>query len=143
MTIAFAMLRLLPMSDRDKEVEILALRHQIMVLERQLGGTRPRFGESDRAFLAGLLHQLPRDMLRRVRLLVRSDTVLRWHRDLVIQERGPPKFDSAGPRMCLQIQLQPSPIAGTRSQLSKTVLQTILESWRVCANQFAFTQPRP
>ncbi|MEU8911710.1 integrase, partial [Streptomyces mirabilis] len=59
-TNAFAMLRLLPMSDRDKEVEILALRHQIMVLERQLGGTRPRFGESDRAFLAALLHQLPR-----------------------------------------------------------------------------------
>jgi len=36
-------LRLLPMSDRDKEVEILSLRHQIMVLERQLGKARPRF----------------------------------------------------------------------------------------------------
>jgi putative transposase len=32
----FAVLRLLPMSDRDKDVEILALRHQISVLERQL-----------------------------------------------------------------------------------------------------------
>lgn len=31
------MLRLLSMGDRDKTVEILALRHQIMVLERQLG----------------------------------------------------------------------------------------------------------
>jgi hypothetical protein len=27
----------LPVSDRDKDVEILALRHQITVLERQLG----------------------------------------------------------------------------------------------------------
>ncbi|MEV0704376.1 hypothetical protein AB0I53_41565 [Saccharopolyspora sp. NPDC050389] len=36
-TNAFAMLRLLPMSDRDKDIEILALRHQITVLERQLG----------------------------------------------------------------------------------------------------------
>ena len=36
-TNAFAVLRLLPMSDRDKDVEILALRHQITVLERQLG----------------------------------------------------------------------------------------------------------
>jgi putative transposase len=35
-TNVFALLRLLPVSDRDKEVEILALRHQIMVLERQL-----------------------------------------------------------------------------------------------------------
>ncbi|MGX1668063.1 hypothetical protein [Streptomyces sp. NPDC055400] len=31
MTNAFAMLRLLPMSDREKDVEILALRHQIGV----------------------------------------------------------------------------------------------------------------
>jgi transposase InsO family protein len=38
---------------------------------------------SDRAFLAALLHRLPLDVLRRVRLLVRPDTVLRWHRDLI------------------------------------------------------------
>ncbi|MFF1734624.1 hypothetical protein [Streptomyces sp. NPDC058247] len=30
---AFALLRLLPMSDRDKGVEILALGHQLTVLE--------------------------------------------------------------------------------------------------------------
>ena len=35
---ALAMLRLLPKSDRAKEVEILALRHEITVLERQLHG---------------------------------------------------------------------------------------------------------
>ncbi|MEU0810938.1 hypothetical protein [Streptomyces sp. NPDC005970] len=72
---AFAMLRLLPMGDRDKTVEILALRHQIMVLERQLGKERVRFVPSDRAFLAALLHRLPMDVLRGVRLLVRPDTV--------------------------------------------------------------------
>ncbi|MFT7840718.1 hypothetical protein Q5530_31650 [Saccharothrix sp. BKS2] len=42
-TNAFALLRLLPMSDRDKDTEILALRHQITVLERRLADTRPRF----------------------------------------------------------------------------------------------------
>jgi hypothetical protein len=31
MTTTFALFRLLPMSDRDKEVEILVLRHQITV----------------------------------------------------------------------------------------------------------------
>ncbi|MBZ9645865.1 hypothetical protein [Streptomyces sp. PSKA30] len=46
-TNAFAMLRLLPMSDRDKDVEIRALRHQSTVLERQLGGYRPWFGPID------------------------------------------------------------------------------------------------
>jgi hypothetical protein len=34
-------------------------------------------------FLAGLLHQLPRDKLRHLLLLVPPDTVLRWHRDLI------------------------------------------------------------
>lgn len=34
---AFAVLHLLPMSDQGKDIEILALRHQITVLERQLG----------------------------------------------------------------------------------------------------------
>ena len=55
----FAVLRLLPMSDRDKNTEILALRHQIAVLERQLGKQKARFTPSDRAFLAALLHHLP------------------------------------------------------------------------------------
>ncbi|WP_406102655.1 integrase core domain-containing protein [Streptomyces sp. NBC_01003] len=59
-----------------------------MVLERQLGGDRQRFGPGDRAFLAALLHRVPRDVLRRLRLLVRPDTVLRWHRDLVARHHA-------------------------------------------------------
>ncbi|NBE93205.1 integrase [Nonomuraea sp. KC401] len=83
-TNTFAALRLLPMGDRDKDVEILVLRHQITVLERQLGAdTRVRFAPEDRALLAALLTSLPREVLRRLRLLVRPDTVLRWHRDLL------------------------------------------------------------
>ncbi|MGM1061362.1 hypothetical protein [Saccharothrix sp. Mg75] len=81
MTNAFALLRLLPASDRDKDAEILVLRHQITVLERQLGKTRPRFSPGDRAFLAALLHRLPTEALRRFRLRIRPETVLRWHRD--------------------------------------------------------------
>lgn len=54
-TNAFAVLRLLPMSDQDKDTEILALRHQVTVLERQLSGQRVRFEPGDRAFLAALL----------------------------------------------------------------------------------------
>jgi putative transposase len=82
-TNALALLRLLPMTDRDKDAEILVLRHQIVVLQRQLSGAKPRFGASDRALLAAMLHRLPKDVLRGLRLLVRPDTVLRWHRDLI------------------------------------------------------------
>ncbi len=81
-TNTFAALRLLPISNHEKDTEILLLRHQITVLERQLRGTRVHFTPHDRAFLAALLTPLPRDILRRLRLLVQPDTVLRWHRDL-------------------------------------------------------------
>lgn len=86
---AFAVLRLLPMTDRAKDVEILALRHQLTVLQRQLGDQRPQLRPEDRAFLAALLvplsrgTSLPRATLRRLRLLVSPDTILRWHRDLM------------------------------------------------------------
>ncbi len=53
-TNVFALLRLLPVSDRDKNAEILVLHHQITALERQLGKARSRFLPSDRAFLAAL-----------------------------------------------------------------------------------------
>jgi putative transposase len=75
-TNALAMLRLLPVSDHAKDAEILALRHQIAVLERRLHGQKVQFTPADRAFLAALLHRLPRATLRRIRLLVRPETVL-------------------------------------------------------------------
>jgi transposase len=87
-TNAVALLRLLPGSDRDKDAEILALRHQLAVLQRQLGEQRIRFDRADRTWLAALLHQLPRPTLRHLRLLVRPDTVLRWHRDLVARRHA-------------------------------------------------------
>lgn len=80
---AFAALRLLPMSDHEKDIEILALRHQLGILQRQLAGQRPQLRPEKRAFLAALLVPLARVTLRRLRLLVSPDTVLRWHRDLI------------------------------------------------------------
>jgi transposase len=61
----------------------LVLRHQIAVLERQLDGRRARFTWADRALVAALLHRMRPEALVRMRLLVRPDTVLRWHRDLL------------------------------------------------------------
>ena len=66
----FAALWLLRMTDREKDVEILALRHQLAVLHRQLGERRPRLRPEDRALLAVLLVPLVRATLRRIRLLV-------------------------------------------------------------------------
>jgi hypothetical protein len=87
-TNTFALLRLLPMSDRDKEAEILVLRHQLAVLRRQLAADRIQFAPSDRALLAALLYRLPRGVLKRLHLIVRPDTVLRWHRDLIARRHA-------------------------------------------------------
>jgi putative transposase len=81
LTNVFAFMRLLPMSDTNKDIEILTLRHQLGVLQRQID--KPRLATSDRAFLAALLHRLPRLHLRQLHLIVSPDTVLRWHRDLL------------------------------------------------------------
>ncbi|MFE9953456.1 hypothetical protein ACFYRJ_39375 [Streptomyces sp. NPDC005531] len=47
-----AILRLLTMSGCAKDIEILALRHQLLVLQREVG--KPTFTATDRALLAGL-----------------------------------------------------------------------------------------
>ena len=70
MTNALAMLRLLPMSDRAKDVEILALRHQITVLQRQLRGEKVQFTPSIGCCSPAVLHRFPSQVLRRIRLLV-------------------------------------------------------------------------
>jgi hypothetical protein len=77
----FTVMRLLPVSGTDKDIEILALRHQLAVLQRQID--QPRLTATDRVFLAALLHRLPRVRLRQLPLIVSPDTIMRWHRDLI------------------------------------------------------------
>jgi putative transposase len=50
LTGVFAFLRLLPTSNTDKDTEILVLRHQLTILQRQI--SKPRLTPPDRAFLA-------------------------------------------------------------------------------------------
>jgi hypothetical protein len=95
-----SVLRLLLMSDRENDVEILVLRHQLTVLQRQLGDRRPRLRPEDRAFLAALLVRLSRSTVRRLRLLVSPDRVLRWHRAGWRQCRSDPVTDGGQSRQC-------------------------------------------
>jgi transposase InsO family protein len=62
-----------------KDVEIAVLRHQLMVLRRQVA--RPRYAPADRMVLAVLARWLPRE--RWSVFLVTPATLLRWHRELV------------------------------------------------------------
>ncbi|HEV7933440.1 MAG TPA: helix-turn-helix domain-containing protein [Actinomadura sp.] len=75
----FGWIALLARSQASKDVEILALRHQLSVLRRQVASPRP--SSADRALLSALARLLPRR--RRLHLFVRPRTLLRWHADLV------------------------------------------------------------
>jgi hypothetical protein len=62
-----------------KDIEIAVLRHQLMVVRRQVA--RPRYAPQDRMVLAMLARLLPRE--RWAAFLVTPATLLRWHQDLV------------------------------------------------------------
>jgi putative transposase len=76
---ALAVAALRVRSREFKELEIVVLRHELAVLRRQVA--RPRLTEPDRVFLAAASR-----LLRgtgRQSLLVRPDTLMGWHRQLV------------------------------------------------------------
>ena len=75
----FGLLRARWADELAKEAEILALRHQLVVLQRQV--KRPRFTWPDRAFVALLSGLIKRE--RWHGFLVAPGTVLDWHRQLV------------------------------------------------------------
>jgi putative transposase len=67
---------LLGRGDREKELEILVLGHEVSILRRQAG--KPRFELYDRLLLAALSRALPGRSWSV--FLVRPETLLRWHR---------------------------------------------------------------
>jgi transposase len=79
---AFSWMRLARRESAWKDAEIMLLRHQLAVLQRQQTH-RPRLTWADRALLAALASVIPRARRAGLRLLVTPDTVLRWHRDLL------------------------------------------------------------
>jgi transposase len=78
-------------SPEAKDVEIAVLRHQLLVLRRQVA--RPRYTPADRMVLAALAKLLPRD--RWPIFLVTPSTLLRWHRELI---RRRWTYPTRGPR---------------------------------------------
>jgi hypothetical protein len=63
----------------EKDIELLVLRHQLKVLQRQV--TRPRLNRLDRVLLAAASRRLPKSSWSS--FLVKPETLLRWHRELV------------------------------------------------------------
>jgi putative transposase len=70
---------LLARAEASKDAEILVLRHQVLVLRRQVGAPKPSW--ADRAIISALARRIP--STRRLFLFVGPRTLLRWHAHLV------------------------------------------------------------
>jgi hypothetical protein len=92
----FGWLALLAPSDRAKDAEILILRHQVAVLQRQV--KVPRLSWADRAVLSALARLLPGSQLRQLRLIISPRTLLRWPADLVRRHWAHPRRTPGRPR---------------------------------------------
>jgi putative transposase len=75
-------LRLARREEAWQTAEILLLRHQLTVLQRQQP-RRPNLNWTDRALIALLFAVIPKARRHGLRLLVTPDTIVRWHRDIV------------------------------------------------------------
>jgi len=85
----------------ERDAEILALRHQMLVLQRQIA--RPRFTETDRTILAILSRAFDRRRLAEVFLIVRPDTVIGWHRRPVARHWTQPPSRRGRPPVIAEI----------------------------------------
>jgi putative transposase len=75
----FELMLLLARRERSKELELLVLRHELSILRRQV--RRPQLAPRDRLLLAALSRVMPRRSWHV--FLVKPETLLRWHRQLV------------------------------------------------------------
>jgi putative transposase len=92
---AMSLIRLSRRESWWKDAEILMLRHQFAVAQRQRLRVHARLTWPDRAWLALLAGTLPIDRLAGMRLIVTSGTIMRWHGDIV--RRRWARLSSPGP----------------------------------------------
>jgi putative transposase len=92
----FGWLALLPRSDNAKNIEILMLRHQIAVLQRQVRS--PRLTWADRAILTALTRRISGARRRQLSQIVTPRTLLRWHAELVRHRWTYPRRTPGRPR---------------------------------------------
>jgi putative transposase len=137
----FGWLVLLGRSQASKDAEIMVLRHEVMMLQRQ--AARPKPDWADRAVLAALARLLP--AVLRAHRLVTPGTLLGWHRRLITRKwtypnrSGRPGTSQEIRDLVLRL-AQGNPAWGYRRvhgelsrlghQISEATVRRILRAWR-------------
>ena len=70
--------------DRREREAVAYLIEENRLLRRQLGGRRLRLTDHDRRRLAARAHRVGRAALREIATIATPDTLLRWHRQLIV-----------------------------------------------------------
>ena len=136
----FGRLRLLAGTAAFKDVEILALRHEVSVLRRQVSRTRPSC--PDRAILSALTRSLPRQL--RARRIVSPAILLAWHRRLITR-RGTYPNRSGRPPITEQIRelvlrlAHENPSWGHRRLRGEPPASATYQIWRLTRRNPYFT----
>jgi transposase len=71
--------------DRRERQTLAYLREENRILRRQRGGKRRQFTDGERRRLAVVGPRLGRRVLRQIATIVTPDTILRWHRQLMVR----------------------------------------------------------
>jgi putative transposase len=71
--------------DRQERQAVAYLMEENRVLRRELGQQRIQFADADRRRLAVRGYRLGRQVLRQIATIVTPDTILRWHRQLIVR----------------------------------------------------------
>src|SRR6266540_5553103 len=136
----FVLVGVLVRGGRERELEIVVLRHQLAILRRS--GKRPRYTSADRALLAAAGRLLPPERCSCV--AISAQTLRRWHRALLQGNRrqrprrlGRPPF-AAGTRGLIKRLARENPewgymrvqgeLKGLGIGVSATTIATVLRS---------------
>jgi putative transposase len=127
---------LLVRGDRSKELEIVVLRHELSILQRQ--APRPRLSPRDRLVLVALSRVLLRGSWHS--FFVTPETLLRWHRRIVTRrwtyphrQPGRPPLDQNVRELILRLARENSHwgyvrVAGELRKLDITVSATLVRN---------------
>ena len=87
--------------DRQEQQAIAYLMEENRILRRQLGQQRIQFTDADRRRLAVRGYRLGRQVLLQIATIVTPDTILRWHRQLIVRKWTYPN-KARRPQACLR-----------------------------------------